>query len=258
MPTVTIDNAKVHYEVSGTGPKTVLVHGTGSGGGRFVWGELLEQFSRDRTVVLPDLSGTVNTTDEGGELTVERLADQILAVIEDSGGGPADLVGFSLGGTLVAAAAARRPDLVGRVVSIAGFAHADHPALRQGFELWRSLAHDPERFGTYATLSAFSSEFLGGLDEATLAAMNSGMVPDEGTLRHIDLDLRLDIRDQLAHVAAPTLVIGNSKDGTVPVELTSELADRIPRSKYVEFDSGHISFAEQPARFLDEVRSFLG
>ncbi|WP_100445169.1 alpha/beta fold hydrolase [Glycomyces xiaoerkulensis] len=257
MPTITVDDAKVHYEISGNGPKTVLVHGTGSGGAELVWGQAPDEFTEGRTIVLPDLSGARNTVDDGGELTVERLVGQIIAVVEDSGGGPADLVGFSLGGTLVAAAAARRPDLVRRVVSVAGFPHADHPAMRQSFELWRSLASDPERFGKFATVAAFSPGFLGGLDEGTLAAVNAGMVPDEGTLRHIDLDLRVDIRESLPRVAAPTLVIGNRKDGTVPVDLTAELAERIPGSTYVEFDSGHITFAEQPRRFFEEVSAFL-
>lgn len=258
MPTVTIAGAEVHYETDGSGPTTVLVHGTGSGGAALVWGGLLEHFTEDRRVVTPDLSGTLNTADDGAELTVEGLAEQVVAVIEDSGGGPVDLIGFSLGGSIVAAVAALRPDLVRRLVSVAGFAHADQAAMRQSFELWRSLADDPERFGKYATTTAFSPSFLGRLDEAALEATNAGMVPDEGTLRHIDLDLRLDIRGLLPRVTAPTLVIGNSKDATVPVDLTRELAEGVRGSTYVELDSGHITFAEQPERFLEEVLGFLG
>lgn len=257
MSTVTINNAKVYYAVAGSGPKVVLVHGTGSGGAAMVWGQLLDRFAADHTAVVPDLSGSHNTVDDGAELTVDGLAEQVIAVIEDSGGGPVDLVGFSMGGSLVAAVAALRPDLVRRLVSIAGFAHADHAALRQSFELWRSLADDPDRFGRYAATTAFSPTFLGGLDADTLAMLNAGMVPDEGTLRHLDLDLRLDIRHLLPRITAPTLVIGNAKDATIPVDLTRQLADGITGSRYIELDSGHITFAEQPARFLDEVLTFI-
>lgn len=257
MSTVVHGSARIHYEVAGSGPSTVLVHGTGSGGADLVWGGLLEHFTKGRTAILPDLSGTARTVDDGADLTVEGLAEQVLAVVEDTGGGPVDLVGFSLGAGVATAAAALRPDLVRRLVAVAGFAHADHPALRQSFALWRSLADDPERFGQYAALTAFSPSFLGRLDEPALAATNAGMVPDEGTLRHIDLDLRLDLRGLLPRVTAPTLVIGNAKDATVPVDLTRALAEGIAGSVYVELDSGHITFAEQPEQFLETVLAFL-
>ncbi|WP_207944569.1 hypothetical protein [Actinomadura rubrisoli] len=43
-------------------------------------------------------------------MTIEALAAQVIAVIEDSGAAPADLAGFSLGAPTAAAVAALRPD----------------------------------------------------------------------------------------------------------------------------------------------------
>ena len=51
--------------------------------------------------------------------------------------------------------------------------------------------------------------FLGGTDAPTLALLNAGMVPDEGTLRHIDLDLRLDIRDLLPRIKETSKVVND-------------------------------------------------
>ncbi|MCC3764791.1 alpha/beta hydrolase [Glycomyces sp. TRM65418] len=257
MPAITVGPARIHYRVTGAGPRLVLVHGTGSGGADLAWGDLLDHFAATRTVVLPELSGSLKAEDDGAPLTVEGLADQVAAVIEATGPGPVDVAGFSLGGTVVAALAALRPDLVHRVVPIAGWARSDHPALQQTFELWRSLADDPERFAKFATLTAFSSTFLGPLDADTMAAVNAGMIPDEGTLRQIDLDLRLDIRRLLPDITAPALVIGNAHDACIPVGLTRELADGIAGSRYREFDSGHITFAEQREAFLAAVDAFL-
>ncbi|WP_205324448.1 alpha/beta fold hydrolase [Glycomyces sp. YM15] len=263
MPTLPVAAAQVAYHVvestTGAERRLVLVHGTGSGGARFVWGELLDHFAATHTLVLPELSGTLATTDDGAPLTVETLASQVIAVIEAerAEGETVDLIGFSLGGAIVAAVAALRPDLIGRLVSMASFARPDHLGFQQSVRLWQSLADDPERFGRFATVLAFSPAFLGGVDAPTLAAINAGMTPDEGTLRHIDLDLRLDIRDLLPRITAPTLVVGNAKDALVPVELTRELAQGIPGSAYVELDSGHVTFAEQPERALKEVTAFL-
>lgn len=257
MSTLAVGAANVHYTVTGSGPRLVLVHGAGSGGAAFVWGELVEHFAANHTVVLPDLSGTRNTTDDGSPLSIEVLAEQVAAVIEATGDGPVDVIGFSLGGSITAALAGLRPDLVARLVSIAGFAHADHPGFQQHLALWRSLADDAERFGKYAAVTAFSPTFLGGVDAETLAGINGAMVPDEGTLRHIDLDRRLDIRGLLPQVTAPTLVIGNAKDYMVPVDLTRAVAAGIAGSEYVELDSGHVTFAEQPEAALKAVDGFL-
>jgi pimeloyl-ACP methyl ester carboxylesterase len=261
MPTLSVAAAQVAYRVvpstSGSERRLVLVHGTGSGGADYVWGQLLDHFAATHTLVLPELSGTVHTVDDGAPLTVETLAEQVAAVIEATGPGPVDVMGFSLGGTVVAALAGLRPDLVSRVIPVAGWARSDHAALQQTFEMWRFLKNCPERFGKFATTIAFSSTFLGTLPDDAIDGINGSMPPDEGTLRHIDLDMRLDIRDLLPRIAAPALVIGNAHDACIPVGLTRELAAAIPGGEYVELDSGHISFAEQPEAFLKAVDAFL-
>lgn len=256
---LTVGTARVHYRTAGAGRKLVLVHGTGSGGGEFVWGELLPYLTGQYEVVVPDLSGTANTRDDGAPLTIETLAAQVAAVIEavTDEDETVDLAGFSLGGAIVAATAALHPERIARLVSMASFARSDHRGFQQTVRLWQSLADDPERFGRFAATVAFSPTFLGSLDADTLGLINAGMAPDEGTLRHIDLDLRLDIRDLLPRIAIPTLVVGNAKDALVPVDLTRELAAGIAGSTYAELDSGHVTFAEQPERALKEVLSFL-
>lgn len=94
MPVVTVDTARISYRVVGEGPETlVLVHGTGPGSG--MWDHLLASFTDRYTVLLPDLSGSETAEDDGARLTVETLAAQVNAVIEDAGRGPVHLVGFS-------------------------------------------------------------------------------------------------------------------------------------------------------------------
>ncbi len=43
MSTVVHGSARIHYEVTGSGPSTVLVHGTGSGGADLTVEGLAEQ-----------------------------------------------------------------------------------------------------------------------------------------------------------------------------------------------------------------------
>nr|WP_237419331.1 alpha/beta hydrolase [Kitasatospora sp. SID7827] len=232
-----------------------MVHGTGFGAdGTF--GHLVRHFDADRRVVLPDFAGCGETVDDGGELTAELLAGQIIAVIEAEGGAPVDLVGFSLGAVVSATVAALRPDLVRRLVLTAGWARPDHLYLHTHMTTWAGLKDDPTAFGRFGTLTAFSPEFMTVLGPDALAGIIAGNRPSEGALRHIDLNLRADLRPLLPRITAETLVIGCTKDGTVPFALTRELADALPAARFEALESGHVVVYEQPDAFVGLVRAF--
>ncbi|MCG6494545.1 alpha/beta fold hydrolase [Kitasatospora sp. A2-31] len=256
MPAVTVDTARIPYRIVGDGPETLLlVHGTGPGSG--MWDHLLDGFTDRYTVLLPELSGSETAEDDGGELTVDTLAAQVNAVIEDAGRGPVHLVGFSLGAVVATAAAARRPEQVRRLVAAAGWINADDEYLRNMMTVWLAIADDPAAFGRYATLTAFSRGFLNRIGREAVEANAAFMQPTPGTLRHIALDLSLDITDLLPRVQAPTLVIGCSQDATIPVENTRRLHAAIAGSEYAEFDTGHVVVFEQAEAFTSTVRDFL-
>ncbi|MBD0690495.1 alpha/beta fold hydrolase [Streptomyces sp. CBMA123] len=257
MPTITVGTARIPYRIVGDAPDTlVLVHGTGPGSG--MWDGLLDSFTDRYTVLLPDLSGSEAAEDDGGPLTLESLAEQVNAVIDDADRGPVDLLGFSLGAVIATAAAAQRPDQVRRLVAAAGWISAEQDEyLRLSMATWLSLADHPTAFGGYATLTAFSRGFLDGIGREAVEANTAYMRPTPGTLRHIALDLALDLTPHLPHVQAPTLVIGCTQDATIPVENARRLHAALPTSTYTELDTGHIALVEQPAAFTKTVRDFL-
>ncbi|MCX3061825.1 alpha/beta fold hydrolase [Streptomyces beihaiensis] len=256
MPIVSAGEARVDYQVRGSGTGVLFVHGTGFGA-EGTWGHLADAFADRRTVLLPDLAGCGATEDDGGELTVERLAAQVIGVIEDAGGEPVDLVGFSLGSVISATVAATRPDLVRRLVLTAGWAGPDDEYLRNHMTVWRALADDADAFGRFGTMTAFSRNFLNSVGREQLEGIIQGNRPTEGALRHIDLNLRVDIRDLLPKIEAQTLVIGCALDNTVPVPNSRELSTAIKNSSYAELESGHVVVYEKPAEFVKLVQDFI-
>ncbi|MEV8587007.1 alpha/beta hydrolase [Streptomyces sp. NPDC051180] len=262
MATVTVGTARVHYDVegSGSGPALVLVHGTGSGGAVINWGQTAPRFTPDRRVVTLDLSGADRTVDDGGPLTVETLAAQVVAVIEDAGTGPVDLLGFSMGAPVSAAVAALRPDLVNRLVLVAGWAYTDGDEyMRNLFTLWQRLgAYDPAGFGRSVTMTGFSRGFLNSIGREGVEALIPNMPPTPGTLRHVALDLGVDIRGLLPLITAETLVVGATQDATVPVENSRDLHAAIAGSTYAEIDAGHVVLFEKEDEFVRTVTGFLG
>ncbi|TVL91194.1 alpha/beta fold hydrolase [Streptomyces sp. SAJ15] len=242
----------------GVAPDGRRVHGTGSAGAAVNWGQTLPRFTPHRTVITPDLSGTDATVDDGAPLTAERLAAQVIAVIEATEDGPVDLLGFSMGATVAATVAALRPDLVRRLILVAGWAHTGSDEyLTSLFTLWQNLgASDPASFGRAVAMTGFSRGFLNTIGRDQFEALIPNMPPTPGTLRHIHYDLRVDIRPLLPRIEAPTLVIGGSQDITVPVEHSWALHAAISGSGYAEIDAGHVMFFEQEDAFVKLVTDF--
>jgi pimeloyl-ACP methyl ester carboxylesterase len=256
MPTVSAGNARVHYLVDGTGPGLVLVHGTAFGA-EGTWGHLVEAFADRHTVVRPNFAGSDETVDAGGDLAVEDLAAQVAAAAEEAADGQVDLVGFSLGAVVAAALAALRPDLVRRLVLVAGWTNPGDEYLRNLMTVWRRTGTDPAAFGRLGTLTGFSRSFLNAIGRDEVDKIASGNLPTDGALRQIDLNLRADIRPLLPKITAETLVVGCTLDATVPVDNARELHAAIPGSTYAEIESGHVVLFERPAEFVKLVKEFV-
>ncbi|GAA4978568.1 pimeloyl-ACP methyl ester carboxylesterase [Nonomuraea thailandensis] len=249
MPTVIHDGGAVHYAKAGTGPGLVMVHGTG-GDAVTNYAHLVPGLADVRTVITPDYAGSGQTFDPGGDLTLDLLAGQVAAAFEE----PSDLVGFSLGAAVAAKVAAERPELVRRLVLIAGWTHLADSRLELGLRTWARLAAtDPESHAAYGPLVGFSPGFVSSVGAKALMAGE----PPRGTLRQIELDLRVDIRDLLPRITAPTLVIGNTQDYLVPVEHARALHAAIPGSRYAELDSGHVVLHERPEEVTALIKEFI-
>ncbi|MTE13542.1 alpha/beta fold hydrolase [Nocardia sp. CT2-14] len=255
MRELTVGAATVPYRVMGAGRPLVLVHGGGPGAK--AWDGVAGAFADANTIALPNLSGSDLARDDDRELTVELLAEQVAAVITDLGAGPADVVGHSLGAVVVAALAALRPDLVRRAVLVAGFAGPGDDYTRHAMTAWRDLLDDADTFARFSMLLAFSRAHLGSIGRAAVDELARAFRSTPGRRRQIELALRLDIRDLLPRIQAPTLVIGGTYDGLAAVENSREVAALVPRAAYRELDSGHVVMAERPQEFVRLVRDFI-
>jgi pimeloyl-ACP methyl ester carboxylesterase len=246
----------VPYTVAGAGPGLVLLHGT-SGDAETNWAHLVDRFTDARRVIVPDYAGSGKSTTGDGDLTLDLLVEQVAAVIRDARGGPVELAGFSMGAVVAAATAAVHPELVRRLVLIAGWVNSDDARFRVAFGAWARLAElDPDLYVQVPSLLAFSPPFLSGLGHEGLAALLA-VKPPEATRRQIELDLRTDITASLAKITAPTLVIGCARDFLVPIEHARELHNAIAGSIYAELDSGHVVVHERPDELVRLIRDFL-
>ncbi|MFF9870376.1 alpha/beta fold hydrolase [Streptomyces sp. NPDC013953] len=257
MSTVSVAGTEVHYRVEGSGPGLLLVHGsTADSEANYA---AVRPLLTDRfTVITPDYAGSGRTPLPDGELTLDLLVAQVAAAARAAVDGPVDVVGASLGAVVAAALAAEQPELVRRLVLVGGWARNDDPRQELALGLWRRLADlDTVAYQQFITLLSLSPDRLTAMGRDEIAAAAKGADPSEGAKRQIDLDLVVDIRDRLAAVRAPTLVVGARQDMVIPVAHSRELHRGIAGSRYTELDCGHNVPFEQPAELAALLRDYL-
>ncbi|GAA0356329.1 alpha/beta hydrolase [Streptomyces blastmyceticus] len=265
MPRTTLPisggTATVEYDVTGTGPGLVLVHGTAAS--REQWGPLTEAVADRFTVVAPDLSGSGGTIDHGGPVTLADLADEVLAAADHAGLGSFHLVGHSLGAAVATHVAGTRPERVRSLALHAGWVRTDvrmAAEFRSWLEMLRVDAeHGTALFARAVPLLAFGPRYWERVDTPAheeFVRMFAGMI-GAGAARQTEADLTVDLRAVLGDITAPTLVLASSHDRVIGPEQQEALVAGIARARYAEIDAGHGAPGEDPAGFVAKLTAYL-
>ncbi len=120
MPTLTVKDAEIYYELAGEGPPLLLLAGLASDSQS--WGPARPHLERRFSLVMPDNRGCGRTRDDGAPLAVAGLAADALALIDHLGIARAHVLGHSMGVAVALSLTASRPDRVGRLALAAGAA----------------------------------------------------------------------------------------------------------------------------------------
>lgn len=110
-----VNGLRMYYEIHGSGEPVVLLHGA------FMtitnnWTDWIGELSRSRMVIAVEMQGHGRTADIDREITAGTLADDVAALLEKLKIPRADLIGYSMGGSVAMQCAIRHPDKVRKVV----------------------------------------------------------------------------------------------------------------------------------------------
>jgi pimeloyl-ACP methyl ester carboxylesterase len=234
MPTIDANGRATAYEVDGTGPPLVLLHGaTGSGGDHFAG--LRPVLATAFRCYIPDARGHGGTAWDPSEswTTVDLVAD-LDAFVDAVGLASFHLLGYSMGGMTALHFAARFPDRIRTLVAIS-IGSEREPRLSVG----RSLM-DPERITRDDPAWA-----------ARLAARHDP-AHGSGSWRRLLDAIVADIAEQplltaqeLRSIDAPTLVIAGDRDPFVPIPQAMALAHQVRDGRLLILpDVGHDSLVD--------------
>lgn len=252
-----IDETQITYydsqDYRGHDDVLVLLHGT-SGSTSNHFGFLFPILSAKQRVVSIDMASPAH----GGTLELEDLVEQLAGAITGIlPGQKVVLLGYSLGAVVTAALAARRPELVKRLVLVAGWMKTDlQQQLRN--DVWLDLRRSgSQAIRAYSTFCAFGGPFLA---EKTMGEIQAGMGLmsfDNFGDSQMDLNRRIDIVADAHHIKAPTLVIGCTHDQMVPVRHQRALFGAIEDSRFAEIPTGHAVVFERPSELCHHIQRFM-
>ena len=215
-------------------PRPVVFH-HGIGTNRDIWAGWLPAIAARRACVRFDLRGYGQSVVPPKE-HVWRLDDLVADLMEVAGlagAGPVHLVGESLGGTVVLAAAARHPE---RVAS----ATVSNTAFKgQGIQYVKGWRDEFRRQGVKAWgRSMMEKRFAqGALDEAQRSWFEAEQEksPDHVTVGLGEMLAAADLTAELARIKAPLLILMPDRSPFVTARMGVELAELVPHAELAMF-----------------------
>ena len=220
-----MSTAGLHIEARGAGPVVVFTHGFGRTGDS--WEPQVEALAGEHHVVTWDLRGHGRSEVPPGNYTRDDALADLAAVVDAAmgeGGGPALLVGHSLGGYFSLAYTLGRPATVRGLALL-----STGPGFR-----------NPQSMEKYNR----------GIATVTAAAG----LPDN--VARVALHHDSMVIDRLAEITCPTVMICGTEDRPVYVTGVRYLAERLPRATLVEIEgAGHEPHVDKPDAVIAALRA---
>lgn len=238
---------EVHAVVTGQADGPVVVLSNSLGSTHHMWDAQVASLEQRFRVVRYDTRGHGGSPVPAGPYSIDDLADDLVALLDRLGIARAHLVGLSLGGMTVMRVAARNPARVDRIALLCTGAQLP-PASG-----WLERAETVRIQSAGAVAAAvvqrwFTPAFLTAHPDIREAHEQMvASTPAEGYAGCCEAIAKLDLREQLSTIAAPTLAIAGADDPATPPAKLAEIAAGIPGAQLLTVpSSAHLANAEQP------------
>ncbi len=252
---VKVNNRDVRYYQAGKGAPLVVIHG--GGGDARTWYKNIEELARTYTVYAPDLPGYGGSTRLDGDYFIPELTRFLDRFTRKLKLEQFYLVGHSLGGGIALNYALEFPTKIKKLVLVSSL------CLGREIAFWVRLLSIP------AILKGAGALVLGSLNAIKwmvellnpagyIMPMSPASVYVGGAISTFKQQ-SLVLKERLAEVTVPTLLVWGEKDPIVPVKHAFQAAGVIPHCQVKVFSEvGHDVHRDELQGFSHAVRKFLG
>jgi 3-oxoadipate enol-lactonase/4-carboxymuconolactone decarboxylase len=264
MPVLTRDDVTLHYRIDGADDAPPLLISNSLGTDLAMWAPQIALFAADFRVIRYDTRGHGTSSVPAGPYTLDQLGGDALALLDHLGIAGAHVCGLSMGGLTALWLAIHAPARVDRLVL------ANTGAKIGTVEFWNTRIEAIRRQMPAGT-TGLPAAIVDGVVDRWFTARFQSLVPQqvepiramlfatnaEGYIANCAAIRDADLREAVAHIGAPTLVITGTHDPSTPPQLGRDIAAAVSGAAYVELDAAHLSNIEQAGAFNAAVLRFL-
>lgn len=223
-----------------------------------VWDPLLPHLPAGGRWLRHDQRGHGLSDCPRGPWSIEALADDLEALLEEREVEQAVLVGLSVGGMVAQVLAVRRPERV-RALVLCDTAHriGNH-------QMWQQRIEALEAGGLGSLSEAILERWFAPPFHAErpgeLAIWRNMLTrtPLEGYIATCEAIRDADLTEQARRLRMPVLCLVGARDGATPPALVRELASLLPDARFAEIpEAGHLPPVEAPALVGRLIADFL-
>ncbi|MFV8819901.1 alpha/beta fold hydrolase [Haliea sp. E17] len=232
-----------------------------------IWSPLFRELARDHQVIRYDERGNGLSDWDVADLSFEAFVTDLETVVDTAGLDRFALLGISQGAAVSIEYAVRHPERVSRLILFGGYpqgwrVNASEQTIRER-EAVMTLTASGWGQDNPAYRQIFSSTFLPSASTDELNWFNEFQrltTSPENAVRFLSAFGDIDVRQRLARVTVPTLVIHSLGDHRIPVATGRDIAASIPGAEFLGLESdGHLLLGREPASqvFVEAVREFV-
>ncbi|HEY2509726.1 MAG TPA: alpha/beta hydrolase [Polyangiaceae bacterium] len=249
------------YEATGSGPPLVLLHANGHD--RRDFDAVVPALSAAHTTLAFDWPGMGESPAplDPRSVTAAKMADVLEDVVDELRLPPSVFVGNSIGGFASLRLAARRPHAVRALVPVDPGGFTARSVVSRSF-CWLK-GHE---WFTQRTIRAFTAHVLKRRNWQVETILRR-VVASHRRPATVAVDAAIwrsfprpdsSLQGEAPRVTCPTMLVWGKQDPVLRAQVEGAAARRaLPGARWVELDTGHAPFAEDPAGFLGAVLPFL-
>ncbi|MFF5493464.1 3-oxoadipate enol-lactonase [Streptomyces aquilus] len=245
----------LNHHTEGPTSAPPLLLGSSLGTSYALWDKTAPELSITHRVVRWDLPGHGGSAADliGPGATVADLAELVLALADSLGIERFAYAGVSLGGAVGLHLGVHHPERLSSLAVICSSAHFN------GAKPWEERAARVRAEGLdFLVENADARWFTPGFTVPRLVRDQRDADP-EAYAACCDALAAFDLRERLAEIAAPTLLVAGRDDRATPPAHLREIADVVPGAALVEIPgAAHLAPAECPEAVLTALRAHLG